>query len=66
MTYAIFSVSAIGAAVVAYAIGLVARHTDEEAKKYEKIFDIGLAIIVLSFLLMLIFFAGTEKTYPGL
>jgi hypothetical protein len=62
MTYFIFSVTGVGAAIVAVAIGLVAKHEKEEAK-YEKLFDIGLAVIALSFLLMVKFFAGTDVGY---
>jgi hypothetical protein len=62
MTYLIFSVTGIGAVITAIAVGLVAKHSTEEAK-YEKLFDIGLALVALSFLLMLMFFAGTDVGY---
>ncbi len=62
MTYLIFGITGIGVVITAITVGLVAKHKTEEAK-YEKLFDIGLAVIALSFLLMLIFFAGTDVGY---
>ncbi len=62
MTYIIFGITVIGIVITATSLSLVAKHEGGEAK-YEKLFDTGLAVIVLSFVLMLIFFAGTEVGY---
>ena len=62
MTYIIFGITVIGVIITATSLGLVAKHEGGEAK-YEKLFDTGLAVIVLSFVLMLIFFAGTDVGY---
>jgi hypothetical protein len=62
MTFIIFGVTLIGIIIAATSLGLVAKHEGGEAK-YEKLFDTGIAVIVLSFVLMLIFFAGTDVGY---
>ncbi len=62
MTYIVFGITLIGVIITATSLGLVATHEGGEAK-YEKLFDTGIAVTLLSFVLMLIFFAGTEVGY---
>ena len=62
MTYIIFGITVIGVIITATSLGLVAKHEGGESK-YERLFDTGIAVILLSFVLMLIFFAGTDVGY---